>query len=96
MSRTSFKLFWVFIFFIFGFQSETTFSQSNNETYFSSLEYRLLGPFVAGEALQLREFLTNPIYFILEQQVVEFGKQKMVVASGKIFQMDFLVALSAQ
>jgi len=49
-----------------------------------------------GEALQLREFLTNPIYFILEQQVVEFGKQKMVVASGKIFQMDFLVALSAQ
>ena len=42
MSRTSFKLFWVFIFFIFGFQTETIFSQSNNETYFSSLEYRLL------------------------------------------------------
>ena len=63
MSRTSFKLFWVFIFFIFGFQSETIFSQSNNETYFSSLEYRLLGPFRGGRSAAVAGVSDNPNLF---------------------------------
>ena len=63
MSRTSFKLFVVFIFFIFGFQSETTFSQSNNETYFSSLEYRLLGPFRGGRSAAVAGVSDNPNLF---------------------------------
>ena len=63
MSRTSFKLFGVFIFFIFGFQSETTFSQSNNETYFSSLEYRLLGPFRGGRSAAVAGVSSKPNLF---------------------------------
>ena len=63
MSRTSFKLFWVFIFFIFGFQSETIFSQSNNETYFSSLEYRLLGPFRGGRSAAVAGVSDKPNLF---------------------------------
>ena len=63
MSRTSFKLFGVFIFFIFGFQSETTFSQSNNETYFSSLEYRLLGPFRGGRSAAVAGVSDKPNLF---------------------------------
>jgi photosystem II stability/assembly factor-like uncharacterized protein len=63
MSRTSFKLFWVFIFFIFGFQTETIFSQSNNETYFSSLEYRLLGPFRGGRSAAVAGVSDNPNLF---------------------------------
>ena len=63
MSRTSFKLFLVFIFFIFGFQSETIFSQSNNETYFSSLEYRLLGPFRGGRSAAVAGVSDNPNLF---------------------------------
>mgnify|MGYP000858671859 FL=1 len=63
MSRTSFKLFGVFIFFIFGFQSETTFSQSNNETYFSSLEYRLLGPFRGGRSAAVAGVSNKPNLF---------------------------------
>ena len=63
MSRTSFKLFWVFIFFIFGFQSETIFSQSNNEIYFSSLEYRLLGPFRGGRSAAVAGVSDNPNLF---------------------------------
>ena len=63
MSRTSFKLFGVFIFFIFGFQSETTFSQSNNETYFSSLEYRLLGPFRGGRSAAVAGVSNQPNLF---------------------------------
>ena len=63
MSRTSFKLFGVFIFFIFGFQFETTFSQSNNETYFSSLEYRLLGPFRGGRSAAVAGVSDKPNLF---------------------------------
>ena len=63
MSRTSFKLFGVFIFFIFGFQFETTFSQSNNETYFSSLEYRLLGPFRGGRSAAVAGVSSKPNLF---------------------------------
>ena len=63
MSRTSFKLFGFFIFFIFGFQSETTFSQSNNETYFSSLEYRLLGPFRGGRSAAVAGVSNKPNLF---------------------------------
>jgi len=96
MSRTSFKLFGVFIFFIFGFQFETTFSQSNNETYFSSLEYRLLGPFRGGRSAAVAGVQISLIFFILVQQEAVSGKPKMVVVIGKIFQMDFLEALSAQ
>ena len=93
MKPTNFKLLGIALLFLFGIQSETTYSQSQKEPYYDALAYRLLGPFEEEEALQLLVFLINQTYFILELLVGVYGKQLMEVENGKTFQMDILEVL---
>jgi len=63
MKPITFKLLGVAFLFIFGIQSETTYSQSQKEPYYDALRYRLLGPFRGGRSAAVTGVPNKPNLF---------------------------------
>jgi photosystem II stability/assembly factor-like uncharacterized protein len=63
MKPTTFKLLGIAFLFIFGIQSENTYSQSQKELYYDALEYRLLGPFRGGRSAAVTGVPNKPNLF---------------------------------
>tara|TARA_B100000809_G_scaffold266599_1_gene330150 strand:+ start:5363 stop:8470 length:3108 start_codon:yes stop_codon:yes gene_type:complete len=63
MKPTTFKLLSIAFLFIFGIQSENTYSQSQKEPYYDALEYRLLGPFRGGRSAAVTGVPNKPNLF---------------------------------
>jgi hypothetical protein len=63
MKPTNFKLLGIAFLFLFGIQSETTYSQSQKEPYYDALAYRLLGPFRGGRSAAVAGVPNKPNLF---------------------------------
>ncbi len=63
MKPTTLKLVGLLFLFIFGFQSEKSHSQSQKESYYDALEYRLLGPFRGGRSAAVTGVPNKPNLF---------------------------------
>ena len=63
MKPTNFKLLGIALLFLFGIQSETTYSQSQKEPYYDALAYRLLGPFRGGRSAAVAGVPNKPNLF---------------------------------
>tara|TARA_R110000787_G_scaffold28923_4_gene78747 strand:+ start:25157 stop:28309 length:3153 start_codon:yes stop_codon:yes gene_type:complete len=63
MKPTTFKLLGIVFLFIFGIQSENSYSQSQKEPYYDALEYRLLGPFRGGRSAAVTGVPNKPNLF---------------------------------
>ena len=66
------------------------YAQSQPFIYFDTLQWRCIGPFRGGRSCTVTGVEGNLISFILVLQAV-FGKRKMEVNLGTIFQMAILV-----
>ncbi len=63
MKPITFKLLGISFLFIFGIQSEITYSQSQKEPYYDALTYRLLGPFRGGRSAAVTGVPNKPNLF---------------------------------
>ena len=63
MKPITFKLLGIAFLFIFGIQSEITYSQSQKEPYYDALAYRLLGPFRGGRSAAVTGVPNKPNLF---------------------------------
>ena len=63
MKPTTLKLVGIAILFFFGLQSEISFSQTQDESLYSALEYRLLGPFRGGRSAAVTGVPNKPNLF---------------------------------
>jgi len=63
MKPTNLKLLGIAFLFLFGIQSETTYSQSQKEPYYDALAYRLLGPFRGGRSAAVAGVPNKPNLF---------------------------------
>ena len=63
MKPITFKLLGIAFLFIFGSQSEISYSQSQKEPYYDALAYRLLGPFRGGRSAAVTGVPNKPNLF---------------------------------